>query len=64
MKLLLIDVHNPQQFINRGNAWQRYNMARNAKWRGTPIVIPTMLLSVNLNELIPNLSAYTSRPNY
>jgi hypothetical protein len=60
-KFLVVDLHNPRQYLDHGNAWQRLLRSGNQRTVGSPVALSSATLDVAFDELVATVDRLYSR---
>jgi hypothetical protein len=60
-KFLVVDVHNPRQYLDDGNAWQRLLRSGNQRTVGSPIALSSSTLDIDFDELARSVEHFYTR---
>ncbi len=59
-KFLVVDLHNPRQYIDQGNALVRLIRGGNARLVGSPIALGSSTLDISFDELVRTVARFSS----
>ncbi len=61
IRFLIVDVHHPERYIDRGNVFKRVLNRINANMAGSPICITSSVLEIDFDELLTVFKSYLSK---
>ncbi|MGA9334703.1 MAG: STM3941 family protein [Rudaea sp.] len=61
IRFLIVQVHHPERYIDRGNVFKRVLNRINANMVGSPICITSSVLKIDFDELLTVFKSYLSR---